>query len=63
MEINYPTTESIKNYAITELYAISSTDRHAVRDEALRRHALVAARFLKAKKEMESLDLLLKEVM
>jgi len=54
--------EGIKNYSVAELRSVSAGDRHAVRDEAMRRHNNVAKRFSKLQKELAELEALLKDV-
>lgn len=51
----------IKTYSISELFALTGEDRHAVRDEAMRRHALAARRLATAQREITALENLLKE--
>jgi len=53
----------IKKYTVTELRTVAADDRHAVRDEALRRHELAAKKLAKLQKEVAELETLLKEVM
>ena len=54
--------KGIKNYSVVELRSVAADDRHAVRDEAMRRHNLVAKRFSKLQKELAELEALLKDV-
>ncbi len=54
---------AIKTYTITELRTVSADDRHAVRDEVLRRHAIAARKLAKIQKEVAELEKLAKEVM
>jgi hypothetical protein len=53
----------IKTYTVNELRMVASDDRHAVRDEAMRRHSIAAKKFAKLQKEVAELETLLKEVM
>ena len=53
----------IKTYSVIELRTVAADDRHAVRDEAMRRHNLAAKKLAKLQKEVAELETLLKEVM
>ncbi len=53
---------NIKRYTLAELNQVAAQERHAVRDEALRRHALAVKRLQKDKAEVEQLEELLKRV-
>lgn len=57
------TTLGIKKYSMAELHSIATDERHAVRDEAQRRHAKAAKRMADAKWEVECLERLLKIVL
>ncbi len=52
----------MRKYLIAELKAVSVDDRHAVRDEAMRRHAIAANKLAKLNKEVSDLETLIKEV-
>jgi len=56
-------TAGIKTYSVAELRSISADDRHAVRDEVIRRHTIAAKKLSKLQKEVAELELLAKEVM
>jgi hypothetical protein len=53
----------IKTYTVTELRTVAADDRHAVRDEVLRRHTIAARKLAKLQKEVAELETLAKEVM
>ena len=53
----------IKTYTVTELRAVAADDRHAVRDEAIRRHNLAAKKLANLQKQVAELETLVKEVM
>ena len=53
----------IKTYSVNELRSVAADDRHAVRDEAIRRHNIAAKKLAKLQKEVAELELLCKEVM
>lgn len=55
--------ESIRKYTISELHSIALEDRHAVRDEVLRRHEKAARQLAKAQKLVEQLEALAKIVL
>ena len=53
----------IKTYSVNELRSVAADERHAVRDEAMRRHNLAAKKLAKLQKEVAELETLLKEVL
>lgn len=52
----------IKKYTLSELRSLPPEDRHAVRDEALRRHAAAVKKYAQWKNVMEELEELISKV-
>jgi len=50
------TTDGIASYGLPELFAIIPEDRHAVRDECLRRNAVLAKKLAKLNAQLVKLN-------